>query len=101
MVYLPTSRTDTARPDFEVNFGDVNGLKMTMLTYRWVIDESLPTVIWNVAWVDAVFWVKKSFRKWFCKNLVDAIQTKWKSLNKLPTRYFKTKYFDENLEEKN
>ena len=45
MVYLPTSRTDTARPDFEVNFGDVNGLKMTMLTYRWVIDESLPTVI--------------------------------------------------------
>lgn len=101
MVYLPTSRTDTARPDFEVNFGDVNGLKMTMLTYRWVIDESLPTVIWNVAWVDAVFLSQKNhLENGSAKNLVDAIQTKWKSLNKLPTRYFKTKYFDENLEEK-
>ncbi len=100
IVYLPTSRIRVFDKS-DINWENINGLNMTVVMGYNGLNRSHPTIIKDVAWVDFVFLSQKDkMKEWAAKTLIDAIQTKWESLKKLPTRYFKTKYFDENLQEK-
>ena len=102
LIYMPNSRMDVTYP--ELYFRDINWLNMTMCTSRWVIDESLPTIIksWKIdLWVDAVFLSQKDhLAQWNARDLINTIETKWENLKDWPIYTYKVKYFDENLEEK-
>lgn len=102
IVRMPNSRMDVAHPCLYLR--DINGLKMTMCTSRWVIDENLPTIIksWKVnLWVDAVLLSQKNhLEQWSARDLINTIETKGENLKDWPVYTFRIKYFDENLEEK-
>lgn len=102
LVYMPSSRMDVTYPT--LYFKDINGLNMTMCTSRWVVDETLPTIIksWKVnLWVDAVFLSQKNhLEQWNARDLINTIETKGENLKDWPVYNYKIKYFDENLEKK-
>jgi len=101
LIYMPSSRMDVKHP--ELYFRDINGLNMTMCTARWVIDESLPTIVksWKInLWVDAVFLSQKDhLQQWNARDLIKTIETKWENLKDWPVYTYRIKYFDENLKE--
>ena len=102
LIYMPISRMDVKHPSLYLS--DINGLKMTMCTSRWVIDEKLPTIIksWKVnLWVDVVLLSQKNhLQQWNTRDLVNTIETRGKNLKDWPIYTYKVKYFDENLEER-
>ena len=102
LIYMPTSRMDVTYPELYLN--DINGLKMTMCTSRWVVDENLPTIIksWKVnLWVDVVLLSQKNhLEQWTARDLINTIETKWENLKDWPVYTFKIRYLDENFEEK-
>lgn len=102
LIYMPNSRMDITHPS--LCFKEINGLNMTMCTSRWVIDESLPTIIksWKVnLWVDAVFLSQKNhLGQWAARDLINTIETKGGNLRDRPVYTYKIKYLDKNLEEK-
>jgi len=100
LIYMPTSRVDVTYP--KLCFRDINWLNMTMCTDRWVINESMPTVIksWKVnLWVDAVLLSQKNhLEQWTARVLINTIETKGDNLRDWPVYTYKIKYYDENLE---
>ncbi len=100
LVYLPMMRMDVKHPWSEWWLQEINWLNMAVLTSRWSIDETYPTVIKNCAWVDVVLLSQKEHLSpegpW--KLLGEVIKSKWACLEKLPIKTFITEYYDENLE---
>ena len=86
LIYMPNSRMDVTYP--ELYFRDINWLNMTICTSRWVIDESLPTIIksWRIdLWVDVVLLSQKDhLAQWNARDLINTIETKWENLKDWP-----------------